>query len=532
MKSVVIVEMGSEEDSSSDHGRSVSDGGAHQEAVKEKDWSNDVFPYDLGRRPLPSLRRSAGSLVEIEFEEGPVALLGRRRVPGFGNPWFFADNDGQGFAAGAAVISFVCEACRTRARDIRSLGSALQAEGMPVPSDILARLDEAEARADTTPDAALALAVAAGEDLVRAETAWREGGNAKPDFTLGICLKPFSNGGQPFKDAVAETFNAATIPLTWGIVEPEPGKPRYDVIDEIVAWCAQQGIRMKGHALIWHSFWERDSWHKNLNAEEFFQRSCARAREIMTRYANQFDIIELINEPVQAGFGWRPVEEAIRETVAVHDIVRERSPRTRVMINFYDEEETWFAKNCLFPRNEQSLIPVREFIERCQARGAQVDILGLQRHLPCSLFDTRLAIEQWRRWFGLPIQMSELIIPSSAEKPALQTRNRPMQAPDRVWRDRPWSEQAQADWVAEFLPFFHVMPGVEGATFWGAADAMTLWHDYLIGHVNERYRYPWMAFQGLLREDFSRKPAYEQVRRLSALWNLKDRRQAAGSCSR
>jgi endo-1,4-beta-xylanase len=323
------------------------------------------------------------------------------------------------------------------------------------------------------------------------------------------------------RQAVDEVFNAATIPLTWGIIEPQPGQPRYDVVDEAVEWCAARGIQMRAHALIWHSFWEQPSWQGQLSPAEFLRRSCARAREIMTRYANQFEIVELINEPIQAGHAWRGTAAAIEETVALHAIVRECSPRTKVMINFYDEEETWLARTCPFPPGADAPVAVKTFIERVQAAGVKVDLLGLQRHLPAGLFDTRLAIAQWQKWFGLPVYLTELIIPSSAAKPAFQVHNRPLQPPDRVWQDRPWTEQAQADWMTEFLPFFHALPGVVGATFWEFTDTMNIWHDYLIGHANERYRLPWMAHTGLLRADYSRKPAYEVIRQLAAGWQLR-----------
>ena len=53
-----------------------------------------------------------------------------------------------------------------------------------------------------------------------------------------------------YKKRFAELFNYATVGFYWRWYEPQRGRPNYQYTDKVVAWCREQGIRMKGHPLL------------------------------------------------------------------------------------------------------------------------------------------------------------------------------------------------------------------------------------------------------------------------------------------
>jgi GH35 family endo-1,4-beta-xylanase len=467
-----------------------------------------ISAYEGFCRPLPCQVEQDGELDVLSVERPSTMLFGPIEVTGAEGGRWLADNGGAGFSENDGTIDFAREAARTRLREVAGLASRLAAEGMPGSS----RSAEFQAAAEAALEAgqvqeAIDKIFWAGETLVEAETDWRlASGDCKLD--LGINTKGLHNAPEAWDKHFAPRFNYATIPLTWGVLEVERGKPRYDVLDELVAWCKRHGMRMKGHALIWHSMWERSNGVEEDPYEQMIERSTARTRTLLERFGSALDCVELINEPMQYGFLTLTADQQIDEVERVYQLCKEIAPQVRIMISFYAEDEWWFVGRW---RKNPDVIPVGRFIERCIERGVEIDVLGHQQHFPENFFNLRQVSEHWYERFSLPVHITELT-PSSGAQPSKSTRGRPMQPSLKTWRGRPWSEDVQADYVRQWLRFFRAMPFIENATFWGTTDAPILWHDYLLGAPNETYRLPWAAGQGLLREDLTPKPALDEVR--------------------
>ncbi len=471
------------------------------------DAPEDISAYAGPCRPVHSTVEEADGRVVLSTSHEPVMLQGPMHVPDAEGGRWPADNGGEGFTRRDGPIDFRREACRTRIRQVHELAERLEGEGMPpcVPVAEAASQTNAALEAGDT-DGAVERAFRAGERLVEAETEWRLQGATQLD--LGINSKGLHNARAAWDEHFAGRFNYATVPLTWGVLEVEKDRPRYDVLDELVAWGREHGIRMKGHALIWHSGFEKRCWQPDVSFDELKQRSAARVRTILERIGDDLDAVELINEPVQAAQLGLSVEQQRDETETVSRICRQMAPHIRQMISLYSEDESWFPR--AFRNERKGLITIAEFIERCIERGVEPDLIGLQLHMPENLFHTRQVLEYWHRRFGVPVHVTEWTPPSGAE-PSVRIGGRPMEPNLKTWRGRPWTEQVQAEHVRSFLRMYRALPFVENATFWATTDAPILWDDYLLGTVCENYRLPWAAGQGLLREDLTPKPVLNAI---------------------
>ncbi len=55
-----------------------------------------------------------------------------------------------------------------------------------------------------------------------------------------------------YRAKFAALFNYCTLPFYWGGYEPSRGATQQARMKECVKWCKANGIRPKGHPLIWH----------------------------------------------------------------------------------------------------------------------------------------------------------------------------------------------------------------------------------------------------------------------------------------
>ncbi|MFO7955859.1 MAG: endo-1,4-beta-xylanase [Candidatus Brocadiia bacterium] len=465
-----------------------------------------VHAYPGPCEPIPSSLEESEETVVLTCAEESVSLYAPVEVPGAEGGRWLADNSGRGFAGDDGPVNFRAEACRTRVRLVEELARQLEDEGMPPSPSATKTICEVRAALDVgRVDKAVEGAFWAGERLVEAEVEWRLRGTTKLDF--GINTKGLHNAREAWDRHFAGRFDYATVPLTWGVLEVEEDNPRYDVLDELVAWGQEQSMAMGGHALIWHSGFETRTWLSELNFGQVLARSAERVRNIMQRIGPGLDAVELTNEPMQANRLGFSLQQELQEVEQAYRICKEMAPHVRHMISFYSEDEAWYSSRM---RDGRQPITIAEFIERCIDRGVEPDLLGLQYHMPENLFNVRQVGQFWHDRFGLPLHITELTPPSGAE-PSRRIDGRPMDPYLKSWRGRPWSEEVQADYVRSFLRLFRALPFFENATFWATTDAPILWHDYLFGTPCEDYRLPWAAGQGLLREDLSPKPALDVI---------------------
>ncbi len=479
------------------------------------DEPDSIYVYAAPFEPIGSLLEEADRAAVLTNSRAPVMLDGPVHVPGAEGGRWLADNGGEGFTRKDGPVDFRREACRTRIRQVAELAARLEEEGIPPCSAVDQMVSQAHALLEAGEiREAVERTFWAGERLVEAEIEWRLQGPTR--LERGINTKGLHNARAAWDEHFADRFTYATVPLTWGILEIEKDRPRYDVLDELVAWGREHGLGMKGHALIWHSGFEKRCWMADVSFEELTERSARRVQAILERIGDDLDAVELINEPVQAASLDLSVDQQLDETEMVYRLCKELAPHVRHMISLYAEDESWLPRQ--FRRGREGMITVAEFVERCIERGVEPDLIGLQLHMPENLFHTRQVLEYWHGRFNLPVHVTEWTPPSGAE-PSVRIGGRPMSPYLKTWRGEPWTEDVQREHVRSFLALYQALPFVENATFWGTADAPILWHDYLIGTPCEDYRLPWAAGQGLLREDLTRKPALSAIDEITERMN-------------
>lgn len=312
---------------------------------------------------------------------------------------------------------------------------------------------------------------------------------------------------EKYKRILADTFNLATLPFYWCDLEPEQGKTRYTkdsprvyrrpAPDLCVEYCKAHGLEPKLHCLNYDRY--APKWLPK-DVPEIKRLLEKRIREIAERYADDIPGMEVTNETL-AGENHDPKRSG-ESTVFIRepDIVewsfacaRKYLPHNRLIIN--ETNNVW--RNFRYDRSQYFMQ-----IERALARGAEIDVIGLQYHLfylteekiermgkgMCSAQNIFNVLDQLAK-FGKPLQITEITFPA--------------------FSDAEEDEQAQAEILTTLYSIWFSHPAMEAIIYWNMVDGYAAYAepgDYSAGE--NRYR------GGLLRFDFSEKPAYKALRKL------------------
>jgi endo-1,4-beta-xylanase len=393
------------------------------------------------------------STISCDGDVKPLGL-GRHRVKGFGMRLIVA-------ALGCWAV-------------VGSVSSAVAAD----PGGRLnggAALDGAQERIEQCRkgDFALVLKDKDGQPLRGAEV---EVELVRHEFLFGCNIFMWSDGRDEFSERYRDRYEAllnfATLPFYWWAYEPEPGKTDEARIRRIAAWCAERGIAVKGHPLIWNH--ADPAW---LPDDEAKVRELAfgRVDALVKSFAGTVDIWDVLNEPTD----WERNEKQAPKTTkavtgpgkveAIKEALRRAraaNPKATLLINDYITSDKYLAVLDALRDDEGTLL---------------FDAVGIQTHMhggPRPLEDIWAVCERFAT-LGVPLHFTEVTVLSE-------------------YPDKALGEEETAQYVADFYTLLFSHPAVEAITLWDFSD-----------------RGAWLnAKAGLLRDDGTPKPAYEQLMKL------------------
>ncbi|MBQ7178320.1 MAG: endo-1,4-beta-xylanase [Victivallales bacterium] len=300
-----------------------------------------------------------------------------------------------------------------------------------------------------------------------------------------------------YRERFASLFNFATVPFYWSDLEPEQGKPRFrkdappiyrrPPPDLCVEFCKEHNIGMKGHCLLWQT--SMPKWASNDRRELEVQIE-KRFREIGERYSRDIRVWDVVNENGSYQDGWR------------YMLLNQDMPENHYELAFKLAEK--YFPNCELLHND-SFWPQRQcysmpllLTENLLNKGCKVDGIGTFLHQSWNgktNFDAMMqgahaismnamrilrALDALGR-LGLPVNVSEITINGYLGDDYQE------QVLERLYR----------------LYFSH--PATNGIFYWNLVDDTAY-----VGVTCDENN----AKGGLLRRDFSPKPAWKTLERL------------------
>ena len=112
-----------------------------------------------------------------------------------------------------------------------------------------------------------------------------------------------------YAGAFGRHFNYATAEyeMKWGQIERQQGQRNYAASDEIVAFAEARGMRIKGHALVWHG--DSPAWLEALSTPEVRIALQDHVRITLGRYRGRVGAWDVVNEALADD------RSALRDTV-------------------------------------------------------------------------------------------------------------------------------------------------------------------------------------------------------------------------
>ena len=283
-----------------------------------------------------------------------------------------------------------------------------------------------------------------------------------------------------YSGAAARHFDDLTAEweMKWDPIEKTRGVQDFSGGDAIVRFAEANGMRVKGHALVWHQ--AVPTWVAPLSPPELRIAFEDHIRAVAGHYRGRVRSWDVVNEAIDDGsLGLRSTifsrglgEDYIAEAFR---LARQADPEAELVYNDYSAEGMGGKSDAVYA-----------LVQGLKQRGVPIGGVGLQMHISAAGFPAPAEIAANLRRLGalgLRVNISEMDVRISSLPGDLTAR---LQKQREVYHD------VVAVCVAE--------PACESVTFWGFTDAHT-WIDTTFGPDDPL----------LFDESYSAKPAFYGV---------------------
>jgi endo-1,4-beta-xylanase len=263
-----------------------------------------------------------------------------------------------------------------------------------------------------------------------------------------------------YAGAFAHHFNYVTaeFEMKWGQIERQQGQRNYGPSDEITAFAEAHGMRVKGHALVWHG--DSPAWLESLSAPEARIALQDHIRTTVGRYRGRIAAWDVVNEAIADD------RSGLRDTVYLRKLgagyiaeafrlARAADPDALLIYNDYGAEG-------LNRKSEDVYNLVRDL----RAQGVPIGGVGLQMHLDASSRPATADIARNLRRLaelGLLVNISEMDVRVA-----------------RVGGDLPAKLEEQRRVYHDVIAACVAEPRCHAVTFWGFTDLYS-WIDSFYG---------------------------------------------------
>lgn len=288
-------------------------------------------------------------------------------------------------------------------------------------------------------------------------------------------------------DKWLELFNYGTLPFYWGGFEPEEGHVLTDSRMRAAKYLVDHGARIKGHPLCWHTVCA--DWLMEYDNATILQKQLDRIHREVSQFKGTIDMWDVINEVVIM-----PVFDKYDN--AITRICKDLG-RVRLVKEVFDAAKAANPDAVLLINDFNLLESYRILIDGCLNAGVPISAIGIQTHQHQGYMGREKLEDILERFsaFGLPLHFTENTLVSGQIMPSHIVDLNDYQVDE--WPSTSEGEKRQAKEWKEMYEILFSHPRVEAITGWDFADGAWL-----------------HAPSGLIREDNTTKPAYNELKSL------------------
>lgn len=266
-------------------------------------------------------------------------------------------------------------------------------------------------------------------------------------------------------------------------IHPEEGRFYFDLSDKFVDFGEKNGMKIIGHALIWHS--QLSDWFcvdengDDVSAEVLKERMKTHIHTIVGRYKGRIHGWDVVNEAILDDGAWRESKfyEILGEDFMKYafEYAAEADPDAELYYNDYSMAN---------PGRRDAVVAM---VKNLQAQGVKIDGIGMQGHLNMdypSLEDYEKSINAFAD-LGVKVMITELdltVLPSPKRDVGANVASTfEYQQEINPYADG-LSEDVEAKQLQRYLDFFKLFMKyrdvIDRVTLWGVNDAQSWKNDW------------------------------------------------------
>jgi len=337
------------------------------------------------------------------------------------------------------------------------------------------------------------------------------------DFQVGVALNMWVVNGRiaPAAELAARQFSSITAEndMKWQMIQPEPGRFRFEAADAYFGFAEKHKMEVIGHTLVWHSQTPRRVFEgeggKPATREELLKRMREHIHTVAGRYKGKVKGWDVVNEALSDG-GPDVLRDSPWRSIIGDDFIdhafrfaKEADPKAELYYNDYGLEDPRKRANCV------------KLVKGLLERKVPIDGIGTQSHFNLehpSLADIEQTIADFSA-LGLKVMVTELdvdVLPSRGVPGNADINRRERGDSTANPYTAGFPPEMQEKLAKRYTDIFRIYlkhrKTVTRVTFWGLSDGMT-WLNHF--PIPRRTNHP-MLFD----RDLKPKPAFEALIKL------------------
>ena len=208
----------------------------------------------------------------------------------------------------------------------------------------------------------------------------------KDFFTIGVAVNKTNVSDPAQMEIIKKQFNSVTAENAWkpGEIHPKEGVWNFSLADSIANFCRENGIKMRGHCLCWHSQFAdwmfTDKKGKPVKKEVFYQRLREHIHTVVNRYKDVVYAWDVVNEAMaDDNMMFRPDASPYRQSrhfklcgdefiAKAFEFAREADPTGVLIYNDYSTVD---------PGKRERIY---NMVKKMKDAGVPIDGIGMQGH--------------------------------------------------------------------------------------------------------------------------------------------------------
>ena len=297
----------------------------------------------------------------------------------------------------------------------------------------------------------------------------------KDYFTIGVAVNQTNVTDADQIAIIKKQFNSVTAENDWkpGEIHPKEGVWNFERADKIANFCRENGIKMRGHCLCWHSQFAdwmfTDKKGKPVKKEVFYERLRNHIHTVVNRYKDVVYAWDVVNEAIaddgRSGQGREvsPYRQSRHfqlcgdEFIAkAFEFAREADPTGTLIYNDYSTVD---------PGKRERIY---NMVKKMKDAGVPIDGIGMQGHYNIYFPDEEQlekAIERFSEIVNI-IHVTELDLRTNTESGGQLMFSRGEAKPQEAY-----IQTLQEDQYARLFRIFRKHKDViKNVTFWNLSD--------------------------------------------------------------